>query len=861
LKDKAFKQSVGNTLNEVQKLEQDGIVNISLSGMKCLELFLRELPADVAKMKADIEVLTNTSSSQENEIKQLKSGIKDIWLSIENANKRMSTEKNTNNKMQQQLNSTLLVALKEDVSELENGFEARLTILEGNQGRLESRQERVEQNLNEFLKMNSNVKQGSLKNCLPDCQEKVFGREAEIEHVVGLIQQDKMPCVVLTGGPGFGKTAVAINLAHKLKASKVIIFVSLRDIHSIKDICSALLARVGQYPKEKELEELVQWARSLNDEVVLILDNAEDALQSDIKDAFCDLLQDLRSTNSPLLQFLITSRERFSMSAMEVTIQEIKELDTEEGIKVIRSMAPGSDNSGDSDAFTKLASLCGGIPLALRMIGSLLHHVDNVTSLIDELQSIPMETLEDKTLPPYHQSIRAAFECSFKRLDPTLQAKLLRLAVFRGSFTQEAASAILEKRSVAAGQILKELTDKSLLCKLDPMKRYEMHSLFQKYLIDRKKDKYSNNFDAATNNFIDYYVKVTMDGHRMFWSKDEFKHSIEMFRNENLNIEIALRMCYTDAKKMEKFFPYVWSVSMYLEMCISFEKLNTFLESCRTSAANQKEKGTEMEALCFIGYYEWKKAGNSENYKTLINDAKSLYDKEEKSFSESQKWLYKHSYGMFLDQQRMSDEALEVTLDAMEIAEKNLNSTDLSLTLSQLGIIEKHREDFSKAELWMTKSHNRRKETLGEDHVLSISKHLADLYLQQDKNKKALELYEEGLNTYKTNDMDNEKQCIYLLKNMGSCCFKLEKVEESLEYFHKALGLSERRLEGDQTVKVLLYSEMANVHISNQETKSVALDYARKALQMADRLQMTQWFSRQQMEDIVKGSVETEKCE
>jgi tetratricopeptide (TPR) repeat protein len=104
--------------------------------------------------------------------------------------------------------------------------------------------------------------------------------------------------------------------------------------------------------------------------------------------------------------------------------------------------------------------------------------------------------------------------------------------------------------------------------------------------------------------------------------------------------------------------------------------------------------------------------------------------------------------------------------------------------------------------------------------------------------------------------MDNEKQCINLLKNMGSCYFKLGKVEESLGCFREALEFSERRLEGDQKVKVEIYSEMAIVYNRIQETKPAALECAQKALQMGKRLQMT-WFTRPKMEDIVKGSVET----
>ncbi|XP_031564980.1 uncharacterized protein LOC116300283 [Actinia tenebrosa] len=853
LKENALKSEsgVGEGLNGLQKLDSDGITNISISESNCLKLLALELPAKVDQIKDEVKALKSTLNLQEYDISQVKSTISDISSSVERMLKNNSCET-------QQQRSDLQV-LREDVCELEQAVETKLANLEKNQKHLEVRQDRLEENRRISEKINLDAACEPLQSRLPDFQDKVFGRDADIENAANLIRHVQKPCVVLTGAPGFGKTTVAINLAHELKTSKVCLFQSLREMRLRKDVCSALLAQVGQHPKDNEMEELLHWARSLKEEVVFILDNAEDVLQND-KDAFCDLLQNLRNINSRFIQFVITSRERFALSTMEVTAVEIKELNTEKGIEVIRSMIPEGNICGDSETFTELVNLCGGIPLALRMIGSILDCVD-VTSLIQELKSFPMETLEDTTLPSYHQSIRAAFECSFQKLDKSLQAKLVRLSVFRGPFTQQAAASILDcqKRHALAGKVLRELTNKSLLTKLDDSdKRYEMHSLIQKYLMDVKREPYQNDFVDATSKFIDYYTSVIIEGHKLFWSKDEFKRSIEMFRSDNLNIEIALEMCYQDAEKMQTFFSNVWSVSMYLEMCVSLEKLNKFLESCSSSAATQNKNGVEMGAQCFLAYYEWKKAGDSEKYQTLFNNAKKLYEEEEKSLCPSQKWLYKHSYGMLLDQKKEFDKAFQVTNEAEQIAESNTDTTDLALTLNQLGIIEKHRKNYREAELWLTKGHEKRKEVLGEDHILSVPKHLADLYLQQGKHAKALVLYEKGLHTYKAIDMDKEKQCIYLLKNMGACCFQLEEVDKSLEYFHKAMELAERRLYGDQKVKVLLYSELANV--CSKQNASQTREYAQNALEMAKRLEMW-WGGKQQTENIMKQLDEAEKAD
>lgn len=850
---------VGKGLNDLHKLDSDGITDIYISERNNLKFLVQNLPAEVSKLEAEVKALSSTSNCQEQDICQMKSKISDILLSVGNTERMLE---NIGFENQQQQSDLLL--LKKDLGDLDQAVCIQLSNLEKKQEHLESRQDKFEEKLEEVKtqleeiseKVDSDaVEHAPLESWLPDFQDKVFGRDADIEHVARLIQSDQKPCVVLTGAPGFGKTTVAINFAYKLQECKVL-FVSLREMNSIKDVCKVWLAKVGQHPKENEKEELLYWARFLKEKVVFILDNAEDVLQGD-KDAFCNLLQELRASNSSCIQFLITSRESFATSTLEVTHVEIKKLDPKEGIKVICSLLPEGSTCGQAEtSLTELVDLCGGIPLALRMIGSILEdYADDLTPLIEELKSFPMDTLEDPAFPSYHQSVRAAFECSFQKLEDSLKAKLVRLAVFRGPFTLQAAASILDcqERPVLAGKELKKLTNKSLLTMSDSSKnKYEMHPLIQKYLMDIKREPYCKDIEAATSKFIDYYTSIVIKGHKLFWSKNNFKSTIEMFRNDTLNIENALEMCYQHPEKMQQFFTIsVWSVSMYLEMCISLERLNKFLEACSRSAASQNKKGVEMETQCFLGYYEWKKAGDSVKYQALLGNAKMLYEKEEGSISPSQKWLYKHSYGMMLDQKKSYDEAIEVTKEAQQIATSNPDATDLSLTLNQLGIIEKHRKNFDEAEVYFRQSHEKRTEVLGEEHILSIPKHLADLYLQLKNYKEALVLYEKGLDTYKAIDMDKEKQCIYLLKNMGSCCLQLEKGNQSLECFHRAMELAERWLEGDHRVKAQLYFESAKA-FNFEGKRSLALEYAKNALQMNERLEIPSWYIKQFIDEIMQ---------
>ena len=95
----------------------------------------------------------------------------------------------------------------------------------------------------------------------------------------------KTTLVSLIAPPGFGKTAVAITVAHEmLEKGKDVLYVSLRRVDSVDSAAKRLLEVIGIAVDKDPVTQVKSFLSSLKKETMLVLDNAED-LQNASKSA------------------------------------------------------------------------------------------------------------------------------------------------------------------------------------------------------------------------------------------------------------------------------------------------------------------------------------------------------------------------------------------------------------------------------------------------------------------------------------------------------------------------------------------------------------------------------------------------
>ncbi len=328
----------------------------------------------------------------------------------------------------------------------------------------------------------------------------VLGREQEISRLATLLHTPGNRCVTLVGPGGVGKTRLAIEVATQNVA------------HFTDGVCTVALAGVGSAgllapmiaqtlglaapPNGDAVAQLHTHLRHKH--LLLVLDNMEHLVDA------ADLLVSLLAA-APGICLLATSRERLQIRG-EITLEvaglplpsaraNTEVLIANPAVALFCSSAQrlrggGTPTVPELQAAARVCRLVEGLPLAIELAAGWAHLLS-----FDEIERELRQTLDFletgmRDLPPRHRSLRAAFTHSWDMLAPGEQYALQRLSVFRGSFSREAAAAVLHDqhatgtRSAAATlHTLGALANKSLLKRGDGAgtTRFVLHELVRQY--------------------------------------------------------------------------------------------------------------------------------------------------------------------------------------------------------------------------------------------------------------------------------------------------------------------------------------------------------------------------------------------
>jgi transcriptional regulator with XRE-family HTH domain/tetratricopeptide (TPR) repeat protein len=350
---------------------------------------------------------------------------------------------------------------------------------------------------------------------LPWGVEDFTGRSEELIWMSDLVYTESAPGVgvvgLITGSAGLGKTTLAVRAAHALLPSfpDGAVFLDLFGISQrplpVLDALRALLRGLG-VPDQRippDARERASLYRSLMQDrrMLVVLDNAGSEEQV-----------------RPLLpgggasRVLVTTR-RLLAGLEGVRRLALGPLGLMESTHLLAGILNG--RAVDDAALTRLAERCGGLPLALRIIGNrLLSRPD-----WDAAELAARLAAEEHRLDQFRAGdlrIAGAFMMSYEQLAPSAQQVFRRLAVLPGRDFDAALA------SVAGGlpledtwEALDDLLDLGLL-QDGAAGRYQFHDLVRLFARDRLQAEESDDAAAVPERVTSWLLGMATAAGRWF---------------------------------------------------------------------------------------------------------------------------------------------------------------------------------------------------------------------------------------------------------------------------------------------------------------------------------------------------------
>jgi predicted ATPase len=604
-----------------------------------------------------------------------------------------------------------------------------------------------------------------IPNNLPPPKTSFIGRDQELIEIAQQLAKKDCRLLTLHGMGGIGKSRLAIQAAYdQLRATRGfsplfkdgVYFVTLDALTSAELIPSSIAEALSLELQGQE-DTLSQVKRFIGRKhVLLLLDNYEHLM------AGATLTSRLLEA-CPNLKLLVTSRERLNVEEEWVltldglavpSTTQLSEAERFDALNLFvqrskRAMLEFSLTQENLPHALKICQLVEGSPLGIELAAVWVKTLP-VAEIAKEIES-NLNILETptKNIAERHQSIRAAFEHSWKLLTDREQEVLRKLSVFVGGFRREAAAEV----AGATLPLLAGLVDKSLL-RVSENGRYDRHLS----ILEFTKSKLSefDKEDKNTRKRLTFYICNFLENQLRLISMETQKQVFRAIDEDMNNIITALQFSL-EMMEVSKFLTIMQLLVVKTQYFDARGYSTTFLEYLKKAIAIAKTL-ENFEAAHYLST----KLGNT--YRELIGD----FEQAEKAYS-----------------------------DALKLAEVINNTHRQIILLSLLGVIYAQKESvissnyFDRAEFLAEQN----QDFLALSHVLQNKSHVAALAGNYDKlhflSKEAIDVVRKLKTVSNVNQLDVDANLFFSLLNLSDAKRLLNQEEAAISTIIEALKIAE----------------------------------------------------------------------
>ena len=367
-------------------------------------------------------------------------------------------------------------------------------------------------------------------------------------------------------------------MGHELQSQGLpVCFVSLRSLQSVADLKSKLLRAFRQFTTNHQSsalspaeDELYQHVSEISERIVVILDNADDLLESGLPNVKTDVVRLLEEIlwQNETLTLVVTTRESFEFMNLHFRSHKslrVGPLDEASSKALVHKLLPTACTSD----YNRVTQICGHVPLAIKLLCSLISDDTSQTNqFLDDFMGTDTDSiaamLDNPDYPTDHR-LQVLFYSSFQRLSVQEKEALVSLSVLPEHFSTQVAKAVLgEKKEFEAKKILQRLCRKSLIDSSSKQGSFSMHKLLQSFAREKGEHEMKEIIQNSKRLSCAFYVSRFQKLNEQFLTGHSMSAFIAFYENDQSIVQSLLDGC-SHSEIAEKVFDVLAEADLFLD--------------------------------------------------------------------------------------------------------------------------------------------------------------------------------------------------------------------------------------------------------------------------------------------------------